>query len=181
MAGSGKSTQRDLLVKQLDCNWIYPGELLRTNLVGGEKANLLAGKHIDDGITIPLLDEDFLKKDIMHLQCVLDGAPRSLRQAKWFTDKIKAGEFKLTGFIHLIMTEAEAIRRLSGRARADDNRQSMAERFKVYETRTKPVIGYLESHGIKVHSIDATASIEEVNNRIRQALGLKQPAEAVNS
>src|SRR5579884_2046770 len=101
IAGCGKSTQRQLLVQELDCAWIYPGELLRQHLRGEQRDNLLAGKHIDDNITIPLLEADFAKKDVKHRECVLDGAPRTLAQAEWFVGQVNRGDIKLTGFIHL--------------------------------------------------------------------------------
>jgi adenylate kinase len=177
MAGSGKSTQRKLLAAQLDCPWIYPGELLRHNLTGAQKANLLAGKHIDDDITIPLLEADILKKDAKNRECVLDGAPRTLRQAEWFAGMIKRGEIKLTGFIHLVMELPEAKRRLLNRERQDDNGSAINERFKVYQTLTRPVVDYLIAQGIAVHNVAAAGTPQEVNDRIRQAIG--QPAEAV--
>lgn len=172
MAGSGKSTQRQLLVDQLHCAWIYPGQLLRDNLSGQERANMLAGKHINDDITIRLLEADFIKKDVKRQECVLDGAPRSLRQAEWFTDLVNRGEVKLTGIIHLAMDLNEAKARLLSRERPDDSLQAITERFNVFQTLTRPVFEYLTSHGIAVSEVSAGGTPQEVNSRIRQALKL---------
>lgn len=173
IAGSGKSTQRDLLAQQLNCPWVYSGELLRKNLAGDQKKDLAAGKPIDDRITIALLERDFKEKGAKHQECILDGSPRYIGQAQWFVSMVKSGQIKLTGVIHLVMTPEEAAKRLSGRGRHDDSQQAIDQRFKAYEAYTKPVLEYLGTQGINVHNVDATASIEEINEQIRQELGLK--------
>jgi adenylate kinase family enzyme len=161
IAGSGKSTQRDLLAKQLNCPWVYTGELLRKNLAGDLKKDLADGKPIDDRITIALLERDFKEKNAKNQECILDGSPRYIEQAQWFVGLVKSAQIKLTGVIHLVMTPEEAAKRLSDRGRHDDSQQGIDQRFKVYETYTKPVLDYLKIQGIDVHDVDATASIEE--------------------
>jgi adenylate kinase len=54
--------------------------------------------------------------------------------------------------------------------RPDDNEATVAERLKVYDQKTKPLIEFYREHGI-LRSIDAEGELDEVTARLEKALG----------
>src|SRR5580704_12910626 len=54
--------------------------------------------------------------------------------------------------------------------RPDDNEATVAERLKVYDEKTKPLIEFYREHGI-LRSIDAEGALDEVTERLEKALG----------
>jgi adenylate kinase len=172
MPGSGKSTQREILVDQLQCQWIYTGQLLRDNLTGEAKEDLRAGKVVDDKITLALLDEDLIRKDTAHQEVILDGSPRTIDQAAWLINKIKNGEVKLTALILLRISTEDAKQRLAGRARQDDNGSAINERFLAYQNNVEPMLDYLDKQGVMVKNVSALGTPQEVNQRLRKVLNL---------
>jgi len=62
--------------------------------------------------------------------------------------------------------------------RPDDNEATVAERLKVYDQKTKPLIEFYREHGI-LRSIDAEGALDEVTARLAKALGA--PTEAATS
>jgi adenylate kinase len=54
--------------------------------------------------------------------------------------------------------------------RPDDNEATVAERLKVYDQKTKPLIEFYREHGI-LRSIDAEGELDEVTGRLEKALG----------
>jgi adenylate kinase len=62
--------------------------------------------------------------------------------------------------------------------RPDDNEATVAERLKVYDQKTKPLIEFYREHGI-LRSIDAEGELDEVTERLEKALGA--PSDATSS
>jgi adenylate kinase len=62
--------------------------------------------------------------------------------------------------------------------RPDDNEATVAERLKVYDQKTKPLIEFYREHGI-LRSIDAEGELDEVTERLEKALGA--PSDATTS
>jgi adenylate kinase len=59
--------------------------------------------------------------------------------------------------------------------RPDDNEATVAERLKVYDEKTKPLIEFYRDHGI-LRSIDAEGDLDEVTERLEKALGAQTGA-----
>jgi len=172
LAGSGKSTQGHLLAAHLHCPWVSTGNLLRAKMDQKTQEEMLKGKIISDEQTLGVLDEEFRRIGADQNQFVLDGSPRTMRQAKWLVEKDHAGELKITAVIHLNVSEEAAKKRLLARQRPDDHEQAIAERFREYEEAIVPIIKYLTDEGYKVHEIDANRPPDEVSADIQKALGL---------
>src|ERR1700722_2406985 len=62
--------------------------------------------------------------------------------------------------------------------RPDDNEATVAERLKVYDEKTKPLIEFYREHGI-LRSIDAEGELDEVTERLEKVLGA--PTDAMTS
>src|SRR5207237_8644768 len=54
--------------------------------------------------------------------------------------------------------------------RPDDNEATVAERLRVYEEKTRPLIDFYRARGL-LRVIDAMGDVEEVSRRLSQALG----------
>ena len=91
--GAGKSTQGNLLSKQLKIPYLSTGHIFRqiakekTALGRYIKETLNAGFLIPDEKTIPIVDE-YLSRPEYHYGYILDGFPRTLKQAKKFRNHI---------------------------------------------------------------------------------------------
>jgi len=173
IAGSGKSTQGHLLAAQLGCPWVSTGNLLRQKADADTQKVMLKGEIISDEETLAVLEDEFRRIHAGQTQFVLDGSPRTMRQAQWLVSKVRNGELKLTAAIHLKIKPADARQRLISRRRPDDHEAAIAERFREYEENIKPIIKYLKSEDFKVYDIDASGSAEQVGEAINQVLGIK--------
>jgi len=172
LAGSGKSTMGQLLAAHLKCPWVSTGNLLRQSMDKATQEQMLRGEIISDEQTLEVLDREFRRISAHDNQFVLDGTPRTMRQAKWLAEKDKNGELKINGIIHLISTKETAKARLLSRRRPDDHEQAISERFREYEDSIVPILDYLASEGYKVHAIDAEQKPEQVEADIEKALGV---------
>lgn len=170
IAGSGKSTQSQLLAEYLRCPWISMGQILRDHVDTHTQEIMLEGRIIDDDIALPLVGGELKAQHAESKECILDGCPRTLHQAEWLVDKIKAGEIKMTAAVHLEMDPKIAHDRLLARGRHDDNEAAIAERFSEYKTTILPILDYLEREGTKVCHISGEGSVNEVAARIHETL-----------
>lgn len=171
--GAGKTTQTRLLAEYLSCPWFSMGELIRDNVTGQDRVDMLLGKIISDDVTLDIVDKILSKIDTKNKECVFEGNPRSIQQAEWWLAQQKAGRFKVTGVIHMVADPAVAEDRMHKRGRLDDHSEQVIDkRYAEYKRSISPTINYLTSHGIKVHHVDANGTIEEVAATIRKKLGV---------
>lgn len=168
--GAGKSTQGNLLSKQLGLPYLSTGHIFRE--MGKEKTSVGryiketvgAGLLIPDEKTVPIV-EDYLSRKEYKKGYILDGFPRNLNQVKQF----KNGIDKL---IYIELPDKEALWRIAYRHddRDDQTVAVVMKRIEIFHKITKPVIAHYESQG-KLISIDGTKTIEEVNEEILRLLG----------
>lgn len=170
LAGSGKSTQGELLQQKLDCPWLGMGNLLRASADEELRQHLLTGELVDDSIALRVMGEELAKMGAADKQFILDGFPRSLEQARWLGQKVAAGELKDPIVIHIKTHEEIAEQRLMQRGRVDDHRQAIMERFNEYEKSIKPILDYFKAQGFPVIDIDGEQTIEQVHQEIIKAI-----------
>lgn len=170
--GAGKTTQTQLLAKYLGCPWFSMGELIRQDVTGQHRRDMLAGKIISDDVTLNLVDKTLSKVDTSK-EVVFEGNPRSIPQAKWWLKQAAAGRFKIRGVIHLVADPAVAEQRMLKRGRLDDHDDNVIEnRFAEYRRSITPTLSYLKQQGIAVHEVNGNDSIENVADNIHKALGI---------
>lgn len=177
--GSGKGTISSRIVKEFKLKHLSSGDVLRDNInrkneIGTKVKELVAtGKFVpDDLITKIVLNE---LKQLNYSSWLLDGFPRTLKQAKTLGDE----KFGLDRVINLNVPFDVIISRLkhrwvhaaSGRVynlefnppkspgkddvtgdklvqRADDQEDVVLRRLKEYENQTKPIIEYYSNQNL---------------------------------
>ncbi|MDO8608978.1 MAG: nucleoside monophosphate kinase [bacterium] len=169
--GSGKSTQGNLLSKQLQIPYLSTGHIFReiakekTHLGRYIKETMNAGLLIPDERTIEIVNE-YLSRPEYKRGYILDGFPRTVAQ----TEKFKNNVDKV---IFLNIPEKEALWRLlhrSDESRGDETLPALKKRIDMFNKFTKPVIKHYHTDG-KLFDINGTQPIEKVNEEILKSLG----------
>lgn len=171
--GAGKTTQTRLLAERLGCRWFSMGELIRQGVTGQDRRDMLAGKIIGDEVTLKIVDQALSTFDPAIEECVYEGNPRSIPQARWWTAQEKKGRLKIHCLFHLVADPRVAEERMVRRGRLDDHDDNVIdERFEQYKKSVAPTLEYLKENGVTVHEIDANGTIEEVEAAIDKSLGM---------
>lgn len=165
--GSGKTTQAEILAKQLNFCLVVVGDMVRRlaeeNSEEGKrvKASLEKGEMVDDQIMGSLVRRNLSREDCRE-GAVVDGYPRTLSQLKVFDP-----DFEVV--FYLDMTDEEVLERLLKRGRADDTPQLIEARLGLYHQYTLPVLTYYEKLG-KLVRVNGSQSIEKVAENIMSYL-----------
>lgn len=172
--GSGKSTQGNILSEKLNVPYLSSGHIFRqmsqekTPWGRYVKETLNAGYLIPDEKAIPIIEE-YLAKPEYSNGYILDGFPRTTKQAEDFTNGVDR-------VIYLRVSDKEALWRLSGRmeegVREDNTLQAIRKRIQLFHDVTEPVLDYYRTHG-RLLEVDGEKSIEEVTEQIVNELGNK--------
>lgn len=167
--GAGKSTQGNLLSKQLKIPYLSTGHIFReiakekTKLGRYVKELINSGTLIPDDKTIEIVNSYLSRPEYKH-GYILDGFPRTLKQAKKFDH--------VDNVILIGIDDKEALWRLAYRdeQRDDDKIQAVTKRIEIFHKFTQPVLEYYRKQG-KLFEIDGTKKIKEVNKEILKYLG----------
>ncbi len=172
--GSGKSTQGNLLSKQLDIPYLSTGHIFReiaktkTKLGAFVKLVMTSGLLIPDDKTIEIVNS-YISKPEYKKGYILDGFPRTIEQVQQFKNNIDK-------VIYFEVSDREALWRLSHRVtnekRDDDTLDALRKRIELFHKNAKSVIKYYEDEG-KIITIDGSKSIKDVNKDILNSLGKK--------
>ncbi|MWA02558.1 adenylate kinase [Actinomadura sp. LD22] len=203
--GSGKGTQSLLLARDLDLVHISVGDVFRwhvqnrTKLGAQVRRAMAAGELVGDDLVEGVV-RDRLEQHDWNYGFIIDGFPRSRRQAEFFLES-----YDIDGVIHLDLPDEEVRRRVLARrlcsrcgmdynliadrpteegrcdvcggelvAREDDTEEAVAERLRIYREKTAPI---LELFGRKeyVVTVDARPGADAVQRTLREKLGLPAP------
>lgn len=176
--GAGKGTQGQRLAERHGVPHLATGDILRDHVARGTELGRRAKEFMDQGALVP----DALVIDMI-LECLggtaplqeflLDGFPRTLRQARAAYEWGRAMERTFDAVIMLEVPEDELVRRLLTRGRqagrSDDTAEVIRHRLQVYEENTAPLVEFYEGRGILVR-IDGTGTVDEVTARIEADL-----------
>ena len=169
--GSGKSTQGNLLSKNLGVPYLSTGHIFRemakekTPLGRKVKEIMTAGLLQPDDLTVQVV-ETYLKKPEYAKGYIMDGFPRTLEQV----EKFQNGVDKV---ICLGISDKEALLRLAYQndgTRPDDSAEAIEKRIELFHLVTQPVIDHYKQKGMLVE-VDGEQTIEEIHQQILKALG----------
>ncbi len=118
--GSGKGTRASALCGVLKIPQISTGDLFRNNLKNGTDLGKLAKSYMEKGALVPddvtaAMVEDRLKNPDASNGFILDGFPRTVRQAELLDEILSRRGGKLEAVFFLDVPDAEIVRRISGR------------------------------------------------------------------
>lgn len=119
--GAGKGTQAKLLAERFGLAHLSPGDLLRqavkedTPLGREAKRYMDAGRLVPDDLIIDLIGRRLEELASSGTGIVLDGFPRTLRQAEALSGLLETSGRPLDAVALLVLTEEEILRRLTGR------------------------------------------------------------------
>jgi adenylate kinase len=182
--GAGKGTQAERISRSRGVPQLSTGDMLRTEIASGSalgrkvKAIMERGDLVSDAVI-----EEILTARIKQPDCrpgfILDGAVRTIGQAKMIDRALKKQGRALDVVIELEVDEEALVERLKRRiaearaagkpVREDDNEETFRRRQAVYRQQTAPLIPYYERQG-KLRKIDGMGTVEEVAAAIDRIL-----------
>jgi len=182
--GSGKGTQAQRLVERYGIVQLSTGEMLRQAVAAGTPIGLKAkdimatGGLVPDDIVVSIISDRIEQPDAKK-GFILDGFPRTVRQAEALDELLKHKHMKLDGVIELRVNESALLERVETRAaetrargeevRIDDTSEVLIKRLAAYRSQTEPLIHYYsERH--KLLTVDGMNSIEAVTREIGRIL-----------
>lgn len=118
--GAGKGTQARLLTAKFDAAHVSAGDLLRQAVADGSewgqtaKSIMAQGALVPDGVVIEIIEKRLRQPDCAS-GYILDGFPRTLRQAEALSDVLKMLYAPLDRVISLEVSEDDLVSRLAGR------------------------------------------------------------------
>ena len=169
--GSGKSTQGNLLSKQLGIPYLSTGHIFRqlakekTKLGHYIKVVINTGLLVPDEKTIEIVNSYIARREYRN-GYILDGFPRTIAQAEHFTNNVDK-------VVYLEIPDKEAIYRLAYRnsqVREDETIPAIKKRIESFKKFTLPVLEFYRKQK-KLVEIDGLKSIGIVNQEILKSLG----------
>jgi adenylate kinase len=172
--GAGKGTQCQRLVEYLDVPHLSTGEMLRQAVREGSREGQEAASYMESGQLVPdelivgMISRRLTRRDCRN-GCLLDGFPRTLRQAATLDEFLERQAMSLDGVIELAVPREELVRRMLSRQREDDDPEIFARRIESFERQTAPLLDYYARQG-KLVSIDGLGTADEIFQRVRDAV-----------
>lgn len=178
--GAGKGTQAVALVERYNLKHISTGELLRAEIAAGTELGLKAKSLIDAGSLVPdevvegMIASVFDKtKDVNGF--LLDGFPRTIKQAEALNDMVAERGEELTACISLMIPDETIFARIKHRAaiegRADDaNDEIVNNRIATYHSKTEPLIDFYKKAGKYYEFNGDRGPGQEGIDRVRESL-----------
>ena len=189
---TGKGTRSDILAKSLNIPHIATGDMLRTVAKTNEEiaAKLQRGELISDDIITNLLEERITQEDCKE-GFVLDGYPRTYKQAELLDELLKKHNRTITKVMELVVPDELAFKRILERkkcakcgemygidfppkvedvcdkcgghlsVRTDDTRETLAKRINTYRENAKEILDFYRQKGLLM-TVDASHNPETV-------------------
>lgn len=172
--GAGKSTQGNLLSQKLKIPYLSTGHIFRelskehTKLGRHIKELLHAGALVPDTRTLSIVSE-YLKRPTYAKGYILDGFPRTLKQAQAFDEEID-------DVVYLKVSDREALWRLSYREedgkeeeRDDATLAAVRHRIEQFHEFTEPVLKYFHRKRLLIE-VNGEQPVEKIHHDIMNKL-----------
>jgi len=177
--GSGKTTQAQILANRLGGCSIATGDLLgdavRSDTELGRKAMeyMDRGSMVPDEIILSLVKEQLAVPEAV-AGVVLDGFPRTVRQAQAVQKMLAAEGERIKAALLLDVPEEELVRRRLAKAsaeeRSDEDPAAIQQRLAAYRSSNAPLVGYYRELGV-LKIVSGTGAVEDVAEGIKRAIG----------
>jgi adenylate kinase len=182
--GAGKGTQSARLKEKYHVPQLSTGDMLRAAVKAATPAGLAAKAIMDKGGLVP--DEtvvgivaDCIAAPDAKRGFILDGFPRTVRQAEALAKMLGAKNLDLDAVIELKVDEAALLARIAKRAsdtlacgetvRADDTPEAFKTRLDAYRAETAPVAAFYAKKAV-LKTVDGMAPVDAVATAIDQLL-----------
>ncbi len=165
LAGSGKSTQGQILAKKYGLVWLSVGQVLRDT--GKFDKILEKGELVPDEKTVEIMHEKIKEIRESGKDIILDGFPRDIWQAKWAAGHL-ADDINQVAILDV--PKDELIVRIMARGREDDTREAIEKRFEIVEKNLKGILKELSKKKIKIKTVSGLGTIEQVTKRLEREL-----------
>ena len=188
--GAGKGTQAQRLIAKHGIVQLSTGDMLRAAVAAGTPIGLRAknvmdrGELVPDDVVVAIIAERIDQPDAKR-GFVLDGFPRTVRQAEALDRLLAERGLKLDAVIELKVDEGILLERIEKRVaemtargekvRADDNPDVLRGRLAAYRAQTAPLAGYYAGKSM-LKSVDGMAPIDGVAIAIDRHLAPAAPA-----
>ena len=178
--GAGKGTQAQVLADKHGLVQLSTGDMLRAAVKAGTEvgrkaeAIMKSGGLVSDEIVIGIIADRIEEPDCAK-GFILDGFPRTLKQADALGALLESKGKKLDAVIEIKVDDTILVSRIENRARetlaaggtvrADDNAEALKTRLMAYYRETAPLIGYYYAYRM-LQTVDGMAPIAEVSAQI---------------
>lgn len=177
--GAGKGTQAARLKDEFELVHISTGDILRNEIEKnsplGNKAQTFMdkGELVPDEVVIGMI-ENCLNEHKDAKGFIFDGFPRTTEQAQALDTLLQKHDTEIDSMLSLEVDDEELVSRIVQRGkdsgRADDKNESVIfNRILTYNRKTAPLKDYYKEQG-KYNSIDGVGSMDEVFNRLTDAI-----------
>jgi adenylate kinase len=190
--GAGKGTQAQRLVEKHGIVHLSTGDMLRAAVAAGSPVGLQAKAIMDRGELVPdevvvAIIADRIDQPDAKRGFVLDGFPRTVKQAEALEHLLAEHHMELDGVIELKVDEGILLKRIEKRVadmvargekvRADDNPEVLKGRLEAYRKLTAPLTHHYADTGA-LKTVDGMAPIDEVTEAIDGLLSPAKPKRA---
>lgn len=182
--GAGKGTQATRIAESSNIPHISTGDILRSHVARQTPLGIEAKAYMDRGELVPdqlilnMVDERLQEADTQN-GWLLDGFPRNVAQAV-FVDKLLLEKMKAAGVnnpdssqafqvVYLEVPDEVILQRALERGRADDTKETILNRIKVYRAETSPLVEFYRERG-QLLEINGNQSMDEVTKSIKEAI-----------
>jgi len=167
--GSGKGTVSKKLSDKKGVLHISTGDLIRNSEDEELKKSIASGNYAPDSVMIKMLRKKIKESDISK-GLILDGFPRTIKQAKMLDSMLGKLGLGLSHALYLDVDEEIAKDRIRERSRKDNreddkSEDTIAKRFSEYQEKTLPILDFY-GRSRKSVKIDASKSPENVYKQI---------------
>jgi len=183
--GAGKGTQAQRLVEKHGLVQLSTGDMLRAAVKAGTPVGLQAKDIMDRGELVPdevvvKIVSDRIDQPDAHKGFILDGFPRTVKQAMALDRMLAEKKLKLDAVIELKVDPGILQKRIENRIteakargetlRSDDDPEKLKRRVEIYHEQTSPLVDYYRLEGA-LKTVDGMGSIAEVASAIDGELG----------
>jgi adenylate kinase len=183
--GAGKGTQSARLKEKYHIPQLSTGDMLRAAVEAATPAGLAAKAFMDKGCLVPDgtvvgIVADRIAEPDAEAGFILDGFPRTVRQAEALAKMLGAKDLALDAVIELKVDEAALLARIAARVaetqarggtvRADDTPEAFKTRLDAYHAETAQVADFYAKKAV-LKTVDGMAPVDAVATAIDQLLG----------